>query len=58
VDLLRLSVYILGFFWLFYGWVKLLFCLLIVMVTEEFDISVVTSLFSMDLNISDAASAR
>ena len=51
-------MYILGFFLLIYGGVKLLFCLLIVMVTEESEISVVISSFSMDLNISDAVSAR
>jgi len=57
VDSLRSLVYI-PVFSLIYGGVKLLFCLLTVMVTEEFEISVVTSLFSTDLNISDAASAR
>jgi len=58
VGLFRFSVYVSMFFWLFYGGVKLLFCLGIVMVTEESEISVVTSLFSMELNISDAAASR
>ena len=57
VDSLRSLVYI-PVFSLIYGGVKLLFCLLIVMVTEESEISVVTSSFSTDLNISDDASAR
>jgi len=57
VDSKVVSVYS-WVFWLIYGGVKLLFCLGIVMVTDESEISVVTSLFSMDLNISDAASAR
>jgi len=57
VVLLRLSVYVSMFFWLFYGWVKLLFCLSIVMVTEESENSVVTFLPSTELNISDAAAS-
>ena len=45
------------FFWLFYGGVKLLFCLGIVMVTEESEISVVAFSPSMELNVSDAAAS-
>jgi hypothetical protein len=58
VDLLRSSVYVPMFFWLIYGEVKLLFCLGIVMVTDESEISVVTSLFSMELNVPVATSER
>ena len=57
VGLFRFSVYVSMFFWLFYGGVKLLFCLYIVMVTEESEISVVTFLPSMELNVSDAAAS-
>jgi len=46
------------FFWLFYGGVKLLFCLGIVMVTEESESSIVTSLFNMELNVPAATSER
>ena len=57
-DLSRSSVYIPMFFWLFYGGVKLLFCLGIVMVTEESESSIVTSLFNMELNVPAATSER
>jgi len=58
VDLLRLSVYVSMFFWLIYGGVKLLFCLGIVMVTEESENSIATSLFNMELNVPAATSER
>lgn len=43
---------------MFDGGVKLLFCLGIVMVTEDAENSIVTSLFNMDSNVPDATPER